>query len=83
MKCMKMRQATCLSGCWNAAAEGVVAEASVCLSQEFDQAGMLWRWTSLWLIASAQHSLMDLFESALGQETHEVRAFYCRPLVSG
>lgn len=35
MKCMKMRQAVCLSGCWNAAAKGVLAEASICLSQEF------------------------------------------------
>lgn len=35
MKCVKMRQAVCLSGCWNAAAKGVLAEASICLSQEF------------------------------------------------
>jgi hypothetical protein len=37
MKCMKMRQVVCLSGCWNAAADGVVAEASLCLSQD-----MIW-----------------------------------------
>jgi hypothetical protein len=33
MKFMKMRQIACLSGCCIAAADGVVAEASICLSQ--------------------------------------------------
>jgi len=80
MKCTKMRQVVCMSGCWNAVADGVVAESERMSQQRIDLAGMLWRWwTSLWLVSSAQHalSLMDL----LSLPWFERLTRYVRPAV--
>lgn len=54
---MKLRQVVCPLGCWNAEADGVVAESERVSQPRFGLAGVLWRWTSLWLVSSVRTSL--------------------------